>query len=67
MYNELINFYMNLKGKEKVRNKIKKCFEDILKDKAIIKSIDKEKQIEIWNRYAEIYLENKKFDEMDKI
>ena len=58
---------MNLKGKEKVRNKIKKCFEDMLKDKNIIKSIDKEKQIEIWNKYAEIYLDNKKFDEIDKI
>ena len=72
MYNELINFYMNLKGKDKkekniIKNKIKKTFEDMLKDKNIIKTIDKEKQIEIWNRYANIYFENKKYDEMDKI
>jgi crooked neck len=72
MYNELINFYKSLKGKDKkendkTKNKIKKTFDDMLKDKNIVKNIDKEKQIEIWNRYAELYSENKKYDEMDKI
>ena len=72
MYNELINFYMNLKPKdkkekEKTKNKIKKVFEDMLKDKNIIKNIEIEKQIEIWDKYAELYNENKKYDEMDKI
>ena len=56
MYNELINFYMNLnpkekKEKEKVKNKIKKVFEDMFKDKNIKKN---EKQNEIWEKYAEI-------------
>ena len=72
MYNELINFYKSLKGKDKkendkTKNKIKKTFDDMLKDKNIVKNIDKEKQIEIWNRYAELYSESKKYDEMDKI
>ena len=72
MYNELINFYKSLKGKDKkekdkTKNKIKKTFDDMLKDKNIVKNIDKEKQIEIWNRYAELYSENKKYDEMDRI
>jgi hypothetical protein len=63
---------MNLKGKDKkekniIKNKIKKTFEDMLKDKNIIKNIEIEKQIEIWDKYAELYNENKKYDEMDKI
>ena len=71
MYNELINFYMNIMKqkdkKEKIRNKIKKTFEDMLKDKNIIKNIEIEKQIELWDKYAGIYSDNKKYDEMDKI
>ena len=71
MYNELINFYMNLikqkDKKEKLKNKIKKVFEDMLKDKNIIKNIEIEKQIELWDKYAKIYSDNKKYDEMDKI
>ncbi len=55
------------KEKEKTKNKIKKVFEDMLKDKNIIKNIEVEKQIEIWDKYAKIYTENKKYDEMDKI
>ena len=53
--------------KENIRNKIKKTFEDMLKDKNIIKNIEIEKQIELWDKYAGIYSDNKKYDEMDKI
>ena len=53
--------------KEKLKNKIKKVFEDMLKDKNIIKNIEIEKQIELWDKYAKIYSDNKKYDEMDKI
>ena len=72
MYTELINFYNNLNPKDKKEKssfniKIKKAYEEILKNKMITKIIDKEKEIEIWNNYAEIYYRNKKYDEMDKI
>lgn len=39
----------------------------MLKNKLIIKYLDKEKEIEIWNKYAEIFYKNGKYDEMDKI
>ena len=74
MYTEFINFYTNLsvnskdkKEKNSINNKIKKLYAEMLKNKLIIKYLDKEKEIEIWNNYAEIYYRNKKYDEMDKI
>jgi len=72
MYTELINFYTNLNAKEKkeknsINAKIKKTYEEILKNKLIIKYIDKEQEIEIWNKYAEMYYKSGKYDEMDKV
>jgi crooked neck len=74
MYTELINFYSNLllnskekKEKNSLNNKIKKAYEELLKNKYVIKNLDKEKEIDIWNQYAEIYFKSNKFDEMDKI
>ena len=72
MYSELINFYTKLNPKEKKEKKslnikIKKTYEELLQNKYVIKNLEKEKEIEIWNKYAEIYYNNGKFDEMDKI
>ena len=50
-----------------MNNKIKKAYEELLKNKYVIKNLDKEKEIDIWNQYAEIYFKSNKFDEMDKI
>ena len=62
-----MNIMKQKNKKEKIKNKIKNVFEDMLKDKNIIKTIEIEKQIELWDKYASIYLESKKYDEMDKI
>jgi hypothetical protein len=74
MYSELINFYSNLilntkekKEKNSLNNKIKKTYEEILKNKFVIKYITKEQEIDIWNKYAEIYYVSGKYDDMDKI
>ena len=74
MYSELINFYSNLiitkkekKEKNSINNKIKKTYEEMLKNKLIIKYINKEQEIDIWNKYAEIYYSSGKYDDMDKI
>ena len=72
IYNELIKFYLNLNPKEKkeknvLNNKIKKAYEEVVKNKYVIKYLDKNIEIDIWNKYAEFYYQNKKWDEMDKI
>ena len=74
MYSELINFYSNLilttkekKEKNSLNNKIKKTYEEMLKNKFVIKYITKEQEIDIWNKYAEIYYVSGKYDDMDKI
>ena len=74
IYTELINFYLNLnlnkkykKERSSINNKIKKAYEELLKNKFVIKNLEKEKEIDIWNKYAEIFFKNSKFDEMDKI
>jgi hypothetical protein len=39
----------------------------MLKNKFVIKYITKEQEIDIWNKYAEIYYVSGKYDDMDKI
>ena len=70
IYTNLIDLYLsnNLKEeKNKIHKKITKKFEDLLKDKKIMETLDKNEKMNLWIKYANYLGRSKKLEEMDLI